>query len=334
MTGKNRVWNWYYKRIKNPCNDFENDYNTVTLSITKHMTDKKQPWAIAIFQREDTQKKFQEILGKRGTSFIASMMTIIWQSDMLKDAEPNSIYLSAMTAATLDLPINPNLWLAYILPYKQKDWKVLAQFQLWYKWFIQLAQRSGQFKTISATAVYEWQLIDENPLYGCVFDWKAKQSDKVVWYAGYFSLINWFEKTLYMPVEEMEKHGKKYSQTYKRNFGLRSTDFDAMATKTVIKLLLSKYAPLSVDMQKAVIADQGIIEDENLDNVQYPDNPPVVDAEVVINDEFLENWKSQINACDTIEELEALRKQNKPTNKDVLALFTNRKDEISTTIQD
>lgn len=301
----------------------------------KEIVEKKSPWAIAIFQREDTQKKFQEILGKRASSFMTSMMTIVWQNDMLKDAEPNSVYLAAMTAATLDLPVNPNLGFSYVLPYKNKDTGIIsAQFQLWYKWFIQLAQRSWQFKTISATPVYEWQLVEENPLLWHIFDWKTKKSDKVVWYAGYFSLINGFEKILYMPVEEMQKHGKKYSQTYKRGYWLWETDFDSMATKTVIKLLLSKYAPLSVDMQTAMIADQAIIEDENLDSITYPDNLPIADAEVNINEEFLQNWKDSINACATVDQLDALRRQNKPTNKEVLSLFATRKDEISTTIQD
>lgn len=289
--------------------------------------EKKAPWAIAIFQREDTQKKFQEVLGKKWTSFVTSMMTIIWQNDMLKNADPNSVYLSAMTAATLDLPVNPNLWFAYILPYNNKTWTV-AQFQLWYKWFIQLAQRSGQFKTISATPVYEWQLVEENPLTWYIFDWKAKKSDKVLWYAWYFALINGFEKVMYMTKEELEKHGKKYSQTYKKWFGLWETDFDAMATKTVIKLLLSKFAPLSVDMQRAIIADQWIIEDETLDNVIYPDNPPLMETEVSIDIDILGNWRSQIDDCKNLEELDALRRQNKPTNKDVLALFKDKEDEL------
>ena len=154
---------------------------------------KAQPGAISIFQREDTQKRFQEVLGKKATAFVTSMMTIVWQSDMLKEADPHTVYLAAMTAATLDLPINQNLWFAYILPYKdKKSGKTKAQFQMWYKWFIQLAQRSWQFKTISATPVYEWQLVEENPLTWYVFDWTVKAKWSPIWYASYFSLINWF----------------------------------------------------------------------------------------------------------------------------------------------
>jgi recombination protein RecT len=185
--------------------------------------------------------------------------------------------MASLTSATLDLPINQNLGFAYIVPYA---WK--AQFQMWYKWFVQLALRSGQFKTISATPVYEGQLIEENPLTWFVFDRKAKISDKVIGYASYFSLINGFEKTFYMTVEQITNHANTYSAQLKSKWtGLWKDKFDEMATKTVIKLLLSKRAPLSVEMQKAVIADQWVIEDENLDGVEYPDN----DQTVIIGEE-------------------------------------------------
>jgi len=235
------------------------------------ITEKKaKPWAIAIFEREDVAKKFKDIMGKRWMQYITSIISVVSQSEMLKKAKPESVYLAAMTAATLDLPINPNLWFAYILPYGD-----VAQFQMWYKWFIQLAQRSWQFQTISASAVYKWQLIEENPLTWYVFDWKKKDSDEIIWYASYFKLLNWFEKVFYMTKEELEEHGKKFSKSYWTATGLWKKDFDAMATKTVLKLLISKYAPLSVEMQTAVATDQWVF-DENW--MQYSDNEPSIDA--------------------------------------------------------
>ncbi len=228
----------------------------------------------AYFSNENVAKKFNEILGKRSTSFITSVLQITSQNQMLSTSEPSSIYQAAMVAATLDLPLNQNLGFAYIIPFNdRKSGKVLAQFQLGYKGFIQLAQRSGQFKTISATAIYEGQLIKENPLTGFEFDFQNKQSDKVIGYAAYFSLLNGFEKTLYMSIDEMTAHGKRFSQTFKNDFGLWKDDFDSMAIKTVIKLLLSKYAPLSVDMQKAVITDQTVVEDAETLDTNYVDIP-------------------------------------------------------------
>jgi recombination protein RecT len=230
------------------------------------------------FAKVSVKKKFEEMLGNRAPQFITSVLQIAASNELLSKADPMSIYNSAAVAATLDLPLNNNLGFAYIVPYnaKQKDgtFKVVAQFQMGYKGFIQLAQRSGQFKTISAAPIYEGQLVEMNPLTGFVFDF-SKKGEKIIGYAAYFSLINGFEKTFYMTVEEVTKHAGRFSQTYKKGFGLWKDEFESMATKTVLKLLLSKFAPLSVEMQKAVLVDQGIIKDENATQVEYADHEDV-----------------------------------------------------------
>ena len=287
---------------------------------------------IQFLKKDDVAKKFQELLGKRASWFLTTVMNVITNNEMLRNADPQSVYLSALVSATLDLPVNPNLWFAYIVPYK-KDWIQYAQFQMGYKGFIQLAQRSGQFKTIAACPVYEWQLIEENPLTGYVFDRKTRISDKVIWYAWYFSLINGFEKTLYMTVDELKEHWTKYSQTFKKWYWLWQTDFDAMAQKTVIKLLLSKFAPLSVEMQTAVMTDQGILKDESFDDIEYADNPPLVESTNNIDPEFLKKREDDLNACTKIDEVNQLMKQNKPTDPTILSLFTKRHEELSKNIQ-
>ena len=171
-----------------------------------------------------------------------------------------------MMAATLDLPINANLGFAYIIPYGDQ-----AQFQMGYKGFIQLALRSGQFKNISAAPIYKGQIIEEDPLKGFVFDWSKKESDEIVGYAAFFSLLNGFEKTFYMTTEKITEHGRKFSKNFSNSSSLWKKDFESMAMKTVLKLLLSKYAPLSVEMQKAVIADQAVINDVETLDVDYID---------------------------------------------------------------
>ena len=236
------------------------------------------------FQREDVVQKFQELLGKRASSYLTSVLSVVSQSELLAKADPKTVYMAALTSATLDLPINQNLGFAYIVPYKGQ-----AQFQMGYKGFIQLALRSGQFLTISATPVYEGQLVEENPLTGYVFDRKAKKSEVVIGYASYFKLLNWFEKTFYMTKAEIERHANLYSAQFKKSqSGLWKDKFDEMATKTVIKLLLSKFAPLSVEMQKAVIADQGVLQDENFDQVDYPDNDQWVIAEADLEGKIID----------------------------------------------
>lgn len=225
----------------------------------------------SLFERDDVKTKFKEMLGKRAASFMTSVLQITTQSDLLSKADPVSIYQAAAVAATLDLPLNQNLGFAYIVPYRDKDKGQVAQFQLGYKGFIQLAQRSGQFKSIYAAPIYEGQIISENPLDGYEFDFN-KKSDKLIGYAARFKLLNGYEATMYMTVDQLKKHGSQYSQSFKKGFGLWKDNFDAMASKTVLKLLLSKYAPLSVEMQKAIITDQAVINDADTEDVTYIDN--------------------------------------------------------------
>ena len=145
-----------------------------------------------------------------------------------------------------------------------------------------MAQRSGQFKTIGVNAVHANEIKGIDNMTGEIeFDFKLEKEGEPVGYMAYFRLLNGFEKNLYMSVEELKKHAGKYSQTYKKNFGVWVDNFEAMASKTVIKLLLNRFAPLTIDLAKAIEYDQS---DENGD---YADNKPrveIVDAELGSNE--------------------------------------------------
>lgn len=229
-----------------------------------------------LLSTEAYKKRFKEVLKDKANTFMASVVNVS-NLPSLKDAEPNSILKSAMVAATLDLPIDPNLGFSYLVPFTNKGVKE-AQFQIGYKGFIQLAMRTGQYKTINAIEIYEGEIKSVNRLTGEIeFNENDDEIDKeiVVGYIAYFKLLNGFEKTLYMSKEDMEKYAKRYSQTYKSNkdyvvkSSLWTTDFDAMAVKTILKRLLSKYGILSIEMQKALETDQAVIKDDN--SVEYVD---------------------------------------------------------------
>jgi recombination protein RecT len=246
-----------------------------------------------LFAKDEVKSKFQEMMGKRAAAFITSVLQITSQNEMLSTADPVTIYQSAAVAATLDLPLNNNLGFAYIVPYnsKQKDgsWKVVAQFQIGAKGFKQLALRSGQFLMINDTDVREGELKHYDRLTGEIeFEWiqdvKERLSRPIIGYASYFKLLNGFEKTYYMTVDELKDHGLKFSQTFKKGFGLWKDDFDGMARKTVIKLNLSKNAPLSVEMQRAVITDQAVVNDAETEDVEYVDNDDSIDTAVSIEE--------------------------------------------------
>ncbi|GIV35433.1 MAG: hypothetical protein KatS3mg031_2968 [Chitinophagales bacterium] len=268
--------------------------------------------SIELFKRADVRKRFDELLGKRSAAFITSVLQIVNNSEMLKQAEPLTVYSAALTAAALDLPINSNLGFAFIVPYnvKKKDGTryVAAQFQIGYKGYIQLAQRSGLFQTISATPVYEGQIVDADPLKGYVFDWSKKKSETIVGYAAYFKLINGFEKTVFMTVAETKKHAQKYSASFRDNIGLWASEFDFMACKTVLKLLLARYAPLSIEMQQAIVKDQAVISG---DEVMYVDNEEVkVDKEA-------ERLQMLLQQCTTRKQVLELQKQVQETYGEV-----------------
>lgn len=280
-----------------------------------------------LFAREDVRAKFQELMGKRATSFITSVLQIVSSNALLAKADPNSIYQAASLAATLDLPLNNSLGFSYIVPYNQKfknaqgqwDSKQVAQFQIGYKGFIQLALRSGQFKTIAASEIYEGQIVKNDPLTGFEFDFSKRESNTVIGYAAYFELLNGFQKTLYMTVEQIRSHGQQYSQNFSHDKSLWKTKFDSMATKTVLKLLISKYAPMSVEMQKAVIADQAVIQDADTIDTTYVDNTESVDKET-------ERIALMIQDAESVDQLTALESF---IPAELLDLYNARKDELS-----
>jgi recombination protein RecT len=140
----------------------------------------------------------------------------------------------------------------------------MAQFQIGYKGFIQLAQRTGQYRTLNSNDVREGEIKSINRLTGEIdFDWDLtpeRDNKKIIGYVSYFQLTNGFVSTLYWTVEEITAHAKKYSQTFKKyGTGLWKDEFPAMAHKTVTKMNLSKNGPLSIDMQRAVLSDQAVI---------------------------------------------------------------------------
>lgn len=228
------------------------------------------------FDSVDVRRKFDEVMGRSASSFISSVLTVIGNNGYLRNADPNSVLMSAMVAATLDLPINPTLGFAAIIPYNDRKNGQVAQFQIMAKGLIQLAERSGQYQRINNAIVYEGQLVKEDPFTGDYeFDYYAKKSDKVIGYVAYIRLNNGFEKYLYMTKEDMLAHATKYSKSRQMGYGIWFDDFDKMALKTILKLLLGKYGILSIEMQRAIQFDQAIVKGD----VEHID-----DAEIIFID--------------------------------------------------
>lgn len=237
---------------------------------------------------ENVGKRINELLKDRAPQFTTTLMAALNSNKALNNCEPQSVVAAALTAASMDLPINQNLGFAYLIPYKNKDGDV-CQFQMGYKGFIQLAQRSGYYKTINATEVREGEIAKIDRLSGEIeFEWieddKEREKAKVVGYVAYFKLLNGFEKSLYWSVEKCKAHATRFSKSFKYGGGLWKDDFESMAIKTVLKQLISKYGPLNTQLQEAIVKDQ-TINGEYIDNPDYSEPITIENAETGASNE-------------------------------------------------
>lgn len=229
------------------------------------------------FDNDAVKKNLQAMLGQKAQGFATSVLSVVNNNKLLQNAEPASIYSSAMVAASLDLPINPNLGFAALVPYGR-----VCQFQIMTRGLVQLAIRSGVYAKITNCDVHEGELVKADPFTDeYVFDASKRVSDKVIGYMAYMKTTSGFDKYYYMSKEEALAHGKKYSKSF--SSGVWNSDPDAMGRKTCLKLLLSKFGILSIELQRAIKFDQGIvsgdlshmesIEDIDAVEVDYIDNP-------------------------------------------------------------
>lgn len=229
------------------------------------------------FDNDAVKKNLQAMLGQKAQGFATSVLSVVNNNRLLQNSEPSSIYSSAMVAASMDLPIQPNLGFAAIVPYGRQ-----AQFQIMTKGLLQLAIRSGQYARITNAVVHEGELVRYDPFKDeYVFDASKRTSDKVIGYMAYFCTVGGYEKYFYMTADEALAHGKRYSKSF--NNGVWKENPEAMCLKTVLKLLLSKYGILSIEMQRAIKFDQGVVKGdftqmESVDEiddaeVEYIDNP-------------------------------------------------------------
>lgn len=214
--------------------------------------------------------KFEEMLGKRAPQFMTSITSVVQNNALLQKADVNSIIMGAAIAASMDLPLNPNLGYASLVPFNSKD-GCFAQLQIQVKGWTELFLRSGQCQSIICETVYEGQLVKKNKFTGeYVFDEDAKISDKIIGFMAYFRLNNGFEKFEYMTIDEVKAHAQRFSQTYRRGAGIWKDHFEAMAQKTVLKRLITKYAPKSIEMQRMATFDQAVVNGDisNIDDAE------------------------------------------------------------------
>lgn len=246
-------------------------------AMAQNVAPKKNPNDFQVkelLQSVSFKKRFEEILDKRAPQFMASIVNLVSSDANLQACQPVSVIQACVMAATMDLPVDKNLGYAWIIPYGNK-----ATFQIGYKGYIQLALRSGQYKAINVISVHEGELIEWNPLTEELkIDFAQKKSDAVIGYAGYFELLNGFRKAVYWGKEDIVAHRKRFSKT--KSGSVWDTNFDAMAKKTVVRNLLSKWGILSIAMQTAESIETRAEDDTAQEPVLVnPDTGEVIDLD-------------------------------------------------------
>lgn len=255
---------------------------------------------------DSMKARFAEVLKDRAPQFLAAVTS--QAASALSDCKPESVISAAFISATLNLAVNRELGFAWLVPYSQKGEK-LAQFQIGYKGFIQLAQRSGLYQRLNACVIRDGAFKGFDGFGEPVIDFQNNDdaTKKIVGYYCGFQLTNGFTKHNYWSAEQCREHGKRFSKTFAN--GPWRTDFDAMALKTVIKATLTKWGPLSVELQSAATFDQASVDDSG--NAIYVDRAGPQGDE--LTDSILSMAGSQVAAIEHV---------TAPTTADIKAAKT------------
>ena len=243
-----------------------------------------------LFNGPVVMNKIKEMLGEEeGKAFVTNTLAAVQRNSALSKAYPPSVVTGAFIAASLKLSLEPSLGQSALVPYVEKGQQV-AQFQIMTKGYVQLSQRTGLFRGMNVTEIYDDEIRGEDILSGEVKiepvdgGWRSKAkagnekaADHVAGYAAYFELLNGFRKVEYWSIAEIDAHGKKFSKSYNFAGGPWQAHRPAMRAKTVLKALLTRWAPMTTHMAQAVQRDGGYGKDMSLDTVESDDQSFFVD---------------------------------------------------------
>ncbi|MGV9025398.1 recombinase RecT [Lactococcus lactis] len=265
-------------------------------------------------------QQLSDTLGRNSKSLVTSALTAVTNNYQLKDATPTSVYTSLMKAASLNLTVDPNLGFAYLVPYKRKfkengQWVSIteAQLQIGYKGLVQLALRSGQIRSVNTGTIYESEFKGYNKITGeFTIDETIipdEDTDEVSGYFAYVQLVNGGEVKQFSRKKQIENFAKKYSKAYSYDIENNkksspwSTEFNAMAEKTVLKQVL-KFVPMSLEMQEAVSIDEN--------DMKWANKVDDVTGLEIPDKKQIENFDKDDYATKKMEELKAQSQKKQP----------------------
>lgn len=264
----------------------------INMSLAK--TQSKPKFSVAL-----QSEKYQQLLNntlkdpKVRNRFIADICTVVSNNPALQECETGSIVASGLQAHSLGLSMIPQLGYCYSVPYKDnKNNRIVAQFMVGWRGFVQLAIQTSLYKKINVIAIKEGELQYFDPLNEeikvkmMIDDWNKREKAKTTGYYAFFELVNGFKKAIYWSIEEMENHAITYSKGYqaKKGYTFWEKNFDEMAKKTMLRQLIGKWGPMSIEMQEAFTKDAASLDIDG--KVDYVDNQPdVVQPQELSNNE-------------------------------------------------
>lgn len=307
----------------------------VNNSLTK-TTAKPRLGMTAYLTQDAVKNQINEVVGgKNGQRFISSIVSAVNNNPALQECTNQSILSAALLGEALKLSPSPQLGQYYMVPFNDKEKGKVAQFQLGYKGYIQLAIRSGQYKKLNVLAIKEGELIRFDPLneeieVNLIADEEERENAKTIGYYAMFEYVNGFRKAIYWSKNKMLAHADKYSAAFSKDGGTIKTrngdkkkvsfadyeagnypasdawmyssfwykDFDGMAYKTMLRQLISKWGIMSIDMMMAMDSDMAVIHEDGTKEYVDSENVIVVDAEVL--DEPADAKPAETSAADAL----------------------------------
>jgi recombination protein RecT len=260
----------------------------VTNSLVKQ---EKQKSSLTAYLTNDAVKdRINKVVGgKDGQRFISAIISATNTNPALQECTNQSILSGALLGESLKLSPSPQLGHYYLVPFNNGNKGKVAQFQLGYKGYIQLAIRSGQYKKLNVMAIKEGELEYFDPLNEDIKinlqidDWDKREQAETIGYYTFFELTNGFRKALYWSKAQMEVHAMTYSPGYraKKGYTFWEKDFDSMAYKTMLRQLISKWGIMSIEMQNAFEGDMAIINEDGSKNYVETEDDNVIEAEII-----------------------------------------------------
>lgn len=265
------------------------------MAVANRLAPRTQKTGLTAYLTQDAVKdQINKVVGgKNGTRFISSIVSAVQATPALQECTNSSILSAALLGESLNLSPSPQLGQYYMVPYDNRSKGAKeAQFQLGYKGYIQLATRSSQYKKLNVLSIKEGELIRFDPLneeieVNLIQDDEQREAASTIGYYAMFEYTNGFRKAMYWSRAKMEAHAKKYSPGYKRDLEKGTSwtfwakDFDAMAYKTMLRQLISKWGIMSIDLQDAIDSDMAVIrEDGSRDYVETVQPDAVEEAAV------------------------------------------------------